>query len=184
MKLKKLILLALLLATTGMVFVTAFKKDTVAFMYELILRGANEPHALVIDKFTSPIASVSCAAEWLTATASEETVSGFPVLVVVSSNTTNQLVEAIVKVKSENGELAEVRVRQGVHVLGDAYLGENMESNPVLQIMFTLNMLLATGAGMLVGIELGKKNHQGMAYYFTLAMAACFMSPVTIPWRL
>ena len=48
-------------------------------------------------------------------------------------------------------------------------------TNPVLQIMFTLNMLLATGAGMLVGIELGKKNHQGMAYYFTLAMAACLM---------
>jgi len=39
--------------------------------------------------------------------------------------------------------------------------------------MFTLNMLLATGAGMLVGIELGKKNHRGVAYYYTLAMAAC-----------
>lgn len=127
MKLKKLILLALLLATTCMVFVTACKKDPIAFNYELILQGANVPHALVLDKFTSRIASVSCAAEWLTATASEETVSGYPVLVVVSSNTTNQLVEAIVKVKSENGELAEVRVRQGVHVLGDAYLGENME---------------------------------------------------------
>lgn len=48
-------------------------------------------------------------------------------------------------------------------------------TNPVLQIMFTLNMLLATGAGMLVGIELGKKNHQGEAYYFTLAMAACLV---------
>lgn len=127
MKLKKLILLTLLLATTGMVFVTACKKDPIAYNYELILSGANEPHALVLDKFTSRIASVSCAAEWITATASEETVSGYPILVVVSSNTTNRLVEAIVKVKSENGELAEVRVRQGVHVLGDAYLGENME---------------------------------------------------------
>ncbi len=127
MKLKKLILLALLLATTGMVFFTACKKDPIAYNYELILQGANVPHALVLDKFTSRIASVSCAAEWITATASEETVSGYPILVVVSSNTTNQLVEAIVKVKSENGELAEVRVRQGVHVLGDAYLGENME---------------------------------------------------------
>ena len=48
-------------------------------------------------------------------------------------------------------------------------------TNPVLQVMFTLNMLLATGAGMLVGIELGKKNHQGVAYYFTLAMAACLL---------
>lgn len=127
MKLKKLILVALLLATTGTVFVTACKKDPIAFSYELILRGANEPHALVLDKFTSPIASISCAAEWLTVTASEETVNGYPVIVVVSSNTTNRLVEAIVKVKSENGELAEVRVRQGVHVLGDAHLGENME---------------------------------------------------------
>ena len=127
MKLKKLILLALLLATTGMVFFTACKKDPIAYNYELILQGANVPHALVLDKFTSRIASVSCAAEWITATASEETVSGYPILVVVSSNTTNQLIEAIVKVKSENGELAEVRVRQGVHVFGDAYLGENME---------------------------------------------------------
>ena len=48
-------------------------------------------------------------------------------------------------------------------------------TKPVVQVMFTLNMLLATGAGMLVGIELGKKNHQGVAYYFTLAMAACLM---------
>ena len=46
-------------------------------------------------------------------------------------------------------------------------------TKPVLQVMFTLNMLLATGAGMLVGIELGRKNHRGVAYYYTLAMAAC-----------
>ena len=46
-------------------------------------------------------------------------------------------------------------------------------TKPVVQVMFTLNMLLATGAGMLVGIELGRKNHQGVAYYYTLAMAAC-----------
>lgn len=46
-------------------------------------------------------------------------------------------------------------------------------TKPVVQVMFTLNMLLATGAGMLVGIELGKKNHQGVAYYFTLAMSTC-----------
>ena len=127
MKLKRLILVALLLATTGTVLVTACKKDPVAFTYELILRGANVPHALVLDKFSSPIASISCAADWLTITASEETVNGYPVIVVVSSNITNQLVEAIVKVKSESGELVEVLVRQGVHVLGDAYLGENLE---------------------------------------------------------
>ena len=53
MKLKTLSLLALLLATTGMVFVTSCKKDPIAYNYELILSGANEPHALVLDKFTS-----------------------------------------------------------------------------------------------------------------------------------
>jgi Na+-driven multidrug efflux pump len=57
---------------------------------------------------------------------------------------------------------------------GDGVSAINL-SNPVLQLMFTLNMLLATGAGMLVGVELGKKNHQGVAYYFTLAMAACLL---------
>ena len=111
MKLKKLILLALLLATTGTVFVTACKKDPIAFKYELIIRYANEPKALVLEKFPAPIASVRCSVEWLTVIASEETVNGYPVIVAVSSNTTNKLVETVVKVKSENGELAEVRVR-------------------------------------------------------------------------
>ena len=57
---------------------------------------------------------------------------------------------------------------------GDGVSAINL-SNPALQLMFTLNMLLATGTGMLVGVELGKKNHQGVAYYFTLAMAACLL---------
>ena len=33
-------------------------------------------------------------------------------------------------------------------------------SRTMVQFMFTLNMLLATGAGMLVGIQLGKKDIQ------------------------
>ena len=61
------------------------------------------------------------------------------------------------------------------HLIGEDGVSAINLTNPVLQIMFTLNMLLATGAGMLVGIELGKKNHQGVAYYFTLAMAACLV---------
>jgi len=61
------------------------------------------------------------------------------------------------------------------HLIGEDGVSAINLTNPVLQIMFTLNMLLATGAGMLVGIELGKKNHQGVAYYFTLAMATCMI---------
>jgi len=46
-------------------------------------------------------------------------------------------------------------------------------TKPVVQIMFTLNMLMATGASMLVGFELGKKNDRGVAYYYSLSMAVC-----------
>ena len=61
------------------------------------------------------------------------------------------------------------------HLIGEDGVSAINLTRPVVQVMFTLNMLLATGAGMLVGIELGKKNHQGVAYYFTLAMAACLV---------
>lgn len=45
-------------------------------------------------------------------------------------------------------------------------------TKPVIQLMFTLNMFLATGAGMLVGIELGRGNLRAVCHYFTLCMLA------------
>ena len=46
-------------------------------------------------------------------------------------------------------------------------------SRTMIQFMFTLNMLLATGAGMLVGIQLGRKDTQRASYIFTVSMMAC-----------
>ena len=46
-------------------------------------------------------------------------------------------------------------------------------SKPFVQFMFTLSMLLSTGAGMLVGKELGKKDIQRAAYIYTLSIAMC-----------
>jgi len=48
-------------------------------------------------------------------------------------------------------------------------------TRPVVQFMFTLNMLLATGAGMLVGVEIGKKDMSRSAYFYTLSMTACLI---------
>ena len=48
-------------------------------------------------------------------------------------------------------------------------------TRPVVQFMFTLNMLLATGAGMLVGVEIGKKDMPRAAYFYTLSFAACLI---------
>ena len=46
-------------------------------------------------------------------------------------------------------------------------------SKPITQFMFTINMLLSTGAGMLVGMELGKKDYDRAAYIFTLSTIGC-----------
>ena len=46
-------------------------------------------------------------------------------------------------------------------------------SKPVTQFMFTISMLLSTGAGMLVGMELGKKDYQRASYIFTLSTIGC-----------
>jgi len=46
-------------------------------------------------------------------------------------------------------------------------------TKPVVQFMFTLSMLLSTGAGMLIGMELGRKAISRASYIYTLSMAAC-----------
>ena len=48
-------------------------------------------------------------------------------------------------------------------------------TRPVVQFMYTLNMLLATGAGILVGVEIGKKNMPRAAYFYTLSMVLCLI---------
>ena len=48
-------------------------------------------------------------------------------------------------------------------------------SKPVTQFMFTVSMLLSTGAGMLVGMELGKKDYSRASYIFTLSTIGCLV---------
>jgi putative MATE family efflux protein len=48
-------------------------------------------------------------------------------------------------------------------------------SKPVTQFMFTISMLLSTGAGMLVGMELGKKDYSRASYIFTLSTVGCLV---------
>ena len=43
----------------------------------------------------------------------------------------------------------------------------------LLQFLYTLSMLLSTGAGMLVGMEIGKKDFARAAYVFTVSMVLC-----------
>ncbi|MBP3768108.1 MAG: hypothetical protein J6I31_07510 [Prevotella sp.] len=59
------------------------------------------------------------------------------------------------------------------NLLGEDGVSAINLSRTVIQFMFTLSMLLSTGAGMLVGIELGRKDMPRAAYIYTVSMASC-----------
>ena len=48
-------------------------------------------------------------------------------------------------------------------------------SKPVVQLMFTLSILVETGAGMLVGFALGKKDMVRLRYLYTQSMLGCML---------
>ena len=53
-------------------------------------------------------------------------------------------------------------------------------SRTMVQFLFTLSMLLALGAGMLVGMQLGKKDTHQASYLFTVSMTACVVAGLVI----
>lgn len=53
-------------------------------------------------------------------------------------------------------------------------------SRTMIQFMFTLSMLLAMGAGMLVGMQLGKKDTRHASYIFTVSMVLCVVAGLVI----
>ncbi len=48
-------------------------------------------------------------------------------------------------------------------------------SKPIIQLMFTLSILVETGAGMLVGMALGKNDQTRLRYLYTQSMIGCFL---------
>lgn len=61
------------------------------------------------------------------------------------------------------------------HLIGEDGVSAINLSKPVVQFMFTLSMLLSTGAGMLVGMELGRKDTERATYIYSLSMGACLI---------
>ena len=58
------------------------------------------------------------------------------------------------------------------HLIGEDGVSAINLTKPVTQFMFTLSMLVATGAAMLVGMELGKKNTEGASAIYSLSFYA------------
>lgn len=57
---------------------------------------------------------------------------------------------------------------------GDGVSAINL-SKPITQFLYTVSLLLATGGSMLVGMELGRKDHDRAASIYTLSMACCLL---------
>lgn len=61
------------------------------------------------------------------------------------------------------------------HLIGEDGVSAINLSRPVVQLMFTLSLLVETGAGMLVGIALGKNDQVRLRYLYTQSMIGCFL---------
>lgn len=59
------------------------------------------------------------------------------------------------------------------HLIGEDGVSAINLSKPVTQFMFTVSMLLSMGAGMLVGMELGKKAYNRAAFIFSISTIGC-----------
>ena len=53
------------------------------------------------------------------------------------------------------------------NLIGGDFVSAINLSKPFVQFMFTISMLISAGAGMLVGMALGKQDHQRAAYIYT-----------------
>lgn len=59
------------------------------------------------------------------------------------------------------------------HLIGEDGVSAINLAKPVVQLMFSMSLLLASGAGMLIGIELGKQEHKKASYIFILSLLCC-----------
>ena len=59
------------------------------------------------------------------------------------------------------------------HLIGEDGVSAINLAKPVVQFMFSMSLLLASGAGMLIGMELGKQEHEKAAFTFSLSTIGC-----------
>ena len=59
------------------------------------------------------------------------------------------------------------------HLIGEDGVSAINLAKPVVQLMFSMSLLLASGAGMLIGIELGKQEHDRAGFTFCLSIIGC-----------
>ena len=59
------------------------------------------------------------------------------------------------------------------HLIGEDGVSAINLAKPVVQLMFSMSLLLASGAGMLLGLNLGRQEHEKAASTFTLSLLGC-----------
>ena len=61
------------------------------------------------------------------------------------------------------------------HLIGEHGVSAINLSKPVVQLMFSVSMLLSSGAGMLLGMQLGKRDDKSAAFTFTVSTIGCIV---------
>ena len=96
--------------------------------YTVVIACKGDVQTRVLTGFSAPVAQIDNPASWLSVTPRKETEDGHPVIEVTSSRQADTEIEDVtVKLVSENGEVANVLVQQGVYLQGDAYSGANAD---------------------------------------------------------
>ena len=61
------------------------------------------------------------------------------------------------------------------HLIGEDGVSAINLAKPVVQFMFSMSLLLASGAGMLIGLDLGKQEHEKASFTFLLSIVSCIV---------
>ena len=99
-----------------------------SYRYQTYVYGTADSHQMILDSITSAVSSVESSASWLTATPVELSQATHPAILIKSNRSGNEKdSQAIVTVRTENGDCAYITVVHSEMGNGDAYSGTNDE---------------------------------------------------------
>jgi len=102
-------------------------QESTSVDYTVVIACKGDVQTLALTNFTSQVSKIDNPASWITITKHEEMEDGYPVVELTSTLQADTDEEVTIKIVSENSEVANLLVKQGVSLLGDAYSGSNAD---------------------------------------------------------
>ena len=104
------------------------EEEAIPTDYTVVIACEGDVQTQILTNFSAQVSKIDNPASWLTVTPLRELEDGHPVVEVTSSRQADtELEEVTIKLVSENHEVANLLVKQGISALGDAYGGANSD---------------------------------------------------------